>query len=209
MQKLPSVRQLQYFVALEELGHFGRAAQASFVSQSAFSTAIQELEATLGVQLVERTNRRVTINTVGREVAVQARLCLRELQDMGRLARERGTPLAGKLILGVIPTIGPFLLPQLLKKLRRSFPKLQLYLKEQRSEELLAGLQDGNIDLLLMALPYPMKNVESQVLFRDGFLLACRKGTKLVDPSRLKINRLNPVSLLVREGGNSLRGHAV
>ena len=139
MQKLPSVRQLQYFVALEELGHFGRAAEASFVSQSAFSTAIQELEATLGAQLVERTNRKVTINTVGREVAVQARLCLRELQDMGRLARDRGSPLAGKLILGVIPTIGPFLLPSLLKKLRRSFPKLQLFLKEQRSDELLVA----------------------------------------------------------------------
>jgi len=209
MQKLPSVRQLQYFVALEELGHFGRAAEASFVSQSAFSTAIQELEATLGVQLVERTNRKVTINTVGREVAVQARLCLRELQDMGRLARERGSPLAGKLILGVIPTIGPFLLPPLLKKLRRSFPKLQLFLKEQRSDELLAGLQAGYIDLLLMALPYPMKNVEKQVLFRDGFRLACRKGTKLVDPKRFNINRLNPESVLLLEDGNCLREHAL
>ena len=209
MQKLPSVRQLQYFVALEELGHFGRAAEASFVSQSAFSTAIQELEATLGAQLVERTNRKVTINTVGREVAVQARLCLRELQDMGRLARERGSPLAGKLILGVIPTIGPFLLPPLLKKLRRSFPKLQLFLKEQRSDELLAGLQAGYIDLLLMALPYPMKNVEKQVLFRDGFRLACRKGTKLVDPKRFNINRLNPESVLLLEDGNCLREHAL
>lgn len=209
MQKLPSVRQLQYFVALDELEHFGQAAQASFVSQSAFSTAIQELESTLGVQLVERTNRKVTINTVGREVAAQARLCLRDLQDMGRLARERGAPLAGKLVLGVIPTIGPFLLPPLLKKLRRSFPKLQLYLKEQRSEELLAGLQAGNIDLLLMALPYPMKNVEQQVLFRDGFLLACRKGTKLVDPAHFTINRLNPESVLLLEDGNCLREHAV
>jgi len=209
MQKLPSVRQLQYFVALEELGHFGRAAEASFVSQSAFSTAIQELESTLGVQLVERTNRKVTINTVGREVAVQARLCLQELQDMGRLARERGVPLTGKLVLGVIPTIGPFLLPPLLRKLRRSFPKLQLYLKEQRSEELLAGLHAGNIDLLLMALPYPMKNVEKQLLFRDGFLLACRRGTKLVDPDHFNINGLNPESVLLLEDGNCLREHAV
>jgi LysR family hydrogen peroxide-inducible transcriptional activator len=209
MQKLPSVRQLQYFVALEELGHFGRAAEVCFVSQSAFSTAIQELESTLEVQLVERTNRRVTINTVGRELAVQARLCLRELQDMGRLAQERGSPLAGKLVLGVIPTIGPFLLPPLLRKMRRSFPKLQLYLKEQRSEELLAGLHAGNIDLLLMALPYPMKNVETQVLFRDGFLLACRKGTKLVDPAQFNINRLNPESVLLLDDGNCLREHAV
>ena len=116
MQKLPSVRQLQYFVTLDELGHFGRAAEACFVSQSAFSTAIQELETTLGAQLVDRTNRRVTINSVGREVAVQARICLQEIQDIARLAREREGPLSGKLVLGVIPTIGPFLLPLLLKK---------------------------------------------------------------------------------------------
>jgi len=209
MQKLPSVRQLQYFVALEETGHFGRAAENCFVSQSAFSTAIQELEQTLGAQLVDRTNRRVTINSVGREVAVQARICLQQIQDIGTLARERDTPLSGKLVLGVIPTIGPFLLPPLLKKLRRSFPKLQLYLKEQRSDELYTALQNGNIDLLLMALPYPMKNVDTHILFRDGFLLACRKGTGLVDPGRFSIDHLDPESVLLLEDGHCLRDHAV
>ena len=209
MQRLPSVRQLQYFAALDELGHFGRAAEACFVSQSAFSTAIQQLELTLGVQLVDRTNRRVIINTIGREVAVQARICLQELQGITKLARERNTPLSGKLILGVIPTIGPFLLPPLINKLRRAFPKLQLYLKEQRSDELLAGLQEGNIDLLLMALPFPLKNVETQILFRDGFLLACRKDTDLVDPARFSIDQLNPESVLLLEDGHCLRDHAV
>ena len=209
MQKLPSVRQLQYFVALEELGHFGRAAEACFVSQSAFSTAIQELEATLGVQLVDRTNRRVIINSAGRDVALQARLCLRELQDLARVAREQDAPLAGKLVLGVIPTIGPFLLPPLMKKLRRTFPQLQLYLKEQRSDEQYAALQEGTVDLLLMALPYPMKNVETQLLFRDGFLLACRKGTERVDPARFNIDHINPESVLLLEDGHCLRDHAV
>jgi LysR family hydrogen peroxide-inducible transcriptional activator len=209
MHKLPSVRQLQYFVALEEAGHFGKAAEACFVSQSAFSTAIQELEQTLGTQLVDRTNRRVTINSVGREVAVQARICLQQIQDIGKLARDQDTPLSGKLVLGVIPTIGPFLLPPLLKKLRRAFPRLQLFLKEQRSDELYAGLQEGSIDLLLMALPFPMKNVEQQVLFQDGFLLACRKGTELLDPTRFSIDHLNPESVLLLEDGHCLRGHAV
>ncbi|MCB1699725.1 MAG: LysR family transcriptional regulator [Pseudomonadales bacterium] len=209
MQKLPSVRQLQYFVTLEELGHFGRAADACFVSQSAFSTAIQELELTLGVQLVDRTNRKVTINSAGRELAVQARICLQELQDMARLARERDAPMSGKLVLGVIPTIGPFLLPPIMKKLRRDFPGLQLYLKEQRSDELYEGLQDGNIDLLLMALPYPLKNVEIDILFRDSFLLACRKDTKLVDPGKFSITGLNPESVLLLEDGHCLRDHAV
>lgn len=207
--KLPTVRQLQYFVALDKLGHFGRAADACSISQSAFSTAIQELELILGVQLIDRTNRKVIINSAGREVAAQARICLRELQDIARLARERDTLLSGKLVLGVIPTIGPFLLPPLLKKLRRTFPKLQLYLKEQRSDELYAGLQDGVIDLLLMALPYPMKNVETQTLFRDSFLLACRKGTSLVDPDTFSISQLHPESVLLLEDGHCLRDHAV
>lgn len=209
MQKLPSVRQLQYFVALDQLGHFGRAAEACFVSQSAFSTAIQELEATLGVQLVDRTNRRVIINSTGREVAVQARICLQQLQDIARLAQERDAPLSGKLVLGVIPTIGPFLLPPLMKKLRKTFPKLQLYLKEQRSDELYTALQEGTVDLLLMALPYPMKNVETQLLFRDGFLLACRKGTTRVDPATFNIDHINPESVLLLEDGHCLRDHAV
>ncbi len=179
------------------------------MSQSAFSTAIQELEATLGVQLVDRTNRRVIINSTGREVAVQARICLQQLQDIARLAQERDAPLSGKLVLGVIPTIGPFLLPPLMKKLRKTFPKLQLYLKEQRSDELYTALQEGTVDLLLMALPYPMKNVETQLLFRDGFLLACRKGTTRVDPATFNIDHINPESVLLLEDGHCLRDHAV
>ena len=209
MQKLPTIRQLQYFVALDEHEHFGRAAEACFVSQSAFSTAINELETSLGVQLVDRTNRRVTINTIGREIATQARICLQDVREITNLARERGTPLAGKLTLGVIPTIGPFLLPGLLQKLRRKFPRLQLYLREERSEALYRSLLAGHIDLLLLALPYPMKNVETQLLFRDPFLLACRRGTRLVDPARFRINRLNPESVLLLEEGHCLRDHAV
>jgi len=130
------------------------------------------------------------------------------MQDIARLAREGDTPLAGKLVLGVIPTIGPFLLPPLMKKLRRTFPNLQLYLKEQRSDELCAALQDGGVDLLL-ALPYPLKNVETQFLFRDSFLLACRRGTTLVDPARFSIDQLNPESVLLLEDGHCLRDHAV
>lgn len=209
MSRLPSVRQLQYFSALEEHGHFGRAAEACAVSQSAFSNAIQELETTLGAQLVDRTNRRVTITALGREIGVQARLCLRDLQSLTRLARESSEPLVGKLTLGVIPTISPFLLPGMLGKLRRNFPRLQLYLREQRSDELYRGLLDGNLDLLLMALPFPMKNVETQQLFRDHFLLACHRDTRLVDPENFTINRLNAESILLLEEGHCLRDHAM
>ena len=125
MRHLPTVRQLRYFSALVEHRHFRRAAETCFVSQSAFSVAIQEFESLLEVRLVDRTNRRVTITRVGQDVAVQARLCLRDLEDLVEVARSEREPLAGSLHLGVIPTIAPFLLPRLLPRLRRALSKAE------------------------------------------------------------------------------------
>jgi LysR family hydrogen peroxide-inducible transcriptional activator len=112
--KYPTIKQLRYFVALAEIGHFGRAADRCFVSQSAFSSAIQDLESLLGAQLVDRTNRQVTITALGRDVAAQARLALREVDELVEIAGQRRAPLAGSLRLGVIPTIAPFLLPSVM-----------------------------------------------------------------------------------------------
>lgn len=206
---LPTTRQLRYFVMLEQLGHFGRAAEACFVSQSAFSVAIRDLEQLLGVRLVERTNRKVTITPEGREVATQARLCLRDLESLVDIARERSKPLSGPLRLGVIPTIAPFLLPAALPNIRRKYPALQLFIREALTEPLLDGLLAGSLDLLLLALPYPTKNVEVMPLFRDRFLLACRADTHLVDPERFNLNRLSAQSILLLEEGHCLREHAL
>ena len=126
MIKYPTIKQLRYFVALCEEGHFGRAAARSFVSQSAFSTAIQDLETLLGTQLVDRTRRQVTITAMGQEVATQARLVLRDVESLVEMAGQRDQPLSGPLRLGVIPTIAPFLLPTLLPKLRRQVGKSRL-----------------------------------------------------------------------------------
>ena len=131
--RYPTVKQLRYFVALCEAEHFGRAAEACFVSQSAFSTAIQELETLLDVQLVDRTNRQVTITATGQEVETQARLCLRDIESLVEIAGQRREPLTGDLRLGVIPTIAPFLLPTILAKLRRAHPKLRLFLNEDQT----------------------------------------------------------------------------
>lgn len=207
--RLPTIRQLRYFVTLEQLGHFGRAAEACFVSQSAFSVAIRDLEQLLGVRLVERTNRKVTITPEGREVATQARLCLRDLESLVDIARERSKPLSGPLRLGVIPTIAPFLLPTALPNIRRRYPALQLFIREALTEPLLDGLLGGSLDLLLLALPYPTKNVEVMPLFRDRFLLACRADTRLVDPKRFAVNRLAAESILLLEEGHCLREHAL
>jgi LysR family hydrogen peroxide-inducible transcriptional activator len=209
MIRMPTLKQLQYFLALTEHGHFGRAADASFVSQSAFSTAIQELEGLLDTQLVDRTNRQVTITATGQEVAMQARLVVRDVESLVEIAGAKREPLSGSLRLGVIPTIAPFLLPTLLPKLRKAFPLLQLYLIEDQTARLHQRLLDGELDLLLLALPYDLRSVTSMPLYKDGFKLAARRGTKRVDPENYRYSRLHADSVLLLEDGHCLRDHAL
>lgn len=206
---LPTIKQLRYFIALEKHTHFGKAAQACFVSQPAFSVAIQELESVLNAQLVDRTNKKVTITHIGKDVAAQARLVIRDLEGLVDLARENQQPLSGQLNIGVIPTIAPFLLPGLLPKLRKSYPKLELYLTEDQTDRVYAALMEGDLDVILIALPYELKNVESMTLFRDHFYLACRKDTKLIDPEHYNIDKLPQESILLLEDGHCLRDHAL
>ena len=205
----PTLKQLRYFLALTETEHFGKAAERCFVSQSAFSNAIQELETTLGVRLVDRTNRSVTITSTGQEVAVQARLVLRDLDGLVDLTRGQGEPLTGELRLGVIPTIAPFLLPGVLPKLRKQHPKLELLLAEDQTDRIHRRLLDGDLDVLLLALPWELRGVEEMPLFEDPFLLACREGTERVDPENYRFNRLTSDSVLLLEDGHCLRDHAL
>ncbi len=193
---LPTVKQLRYFLALTESLHFGRAADACFVSQSAFSNAIKELESTLGVQLVDRNNRNVTISAIGQDVAVQARLVVRDLESLVEMTQGQTEPLGGELRLGVIPTIAPFMLPRALPRLRKAYPALRLYLIEDQTQRIYDRLLDGELDVLLLALPWPMRNVETLELFRDRFCRAYRAGSE-------------EESILLLEDGHCLRDHAL
>jgi len=206
---LPTTKQLRYFVALVDEGHFGRAATASFISQSAFSTAISELETNLGTRLVDRTNRTVTITATGQTIATQARLCLRDLEELVETAQGQREPLGGELRLGVIPTIAPFLLPKMLPKLRRSYPSLRLFLAEDQTERLHTRLLQGELDVVLLALPYELRSTEILPLYKDRFSLACRQNTKLIDPLNYRYNRLDSGSVLLLEDGHCLRDHAL
>lgn len=207
--KSPTIRQLKYFVALTESGHFGRAAERCFVSQSAFSNAIMSLETTLGAQLVDRTNRNVTITATGQQVAVQARLVLRDLDSLVESAQGQEEPLTGELRLGVIPTIAPFILPTALPALRERYPDLRLLLTEDQTQRIYARLMAGDLDVLLIALPWQMQGVEELALFRDAFCLACHEDTKHVDPENYRFNRLDSDSILLLEDGHCLREHAL
>jgi len=206
---LPTVKQLRYLVALAEHRHFGKAAKSCFISQSGFSIAIKELEEILQAQLVDRTNKSVTITPLGRQVVAKARLCLQEIETLVEIPVGRQSPLLGKLVLGVIPTIAPYLLPLILKGIREEFPALKLYFKEQTTQLIYDELIAGYIDLMLVALPYEFKHVEVMPLFKDHFMLACHPQTKWLCKQNNVIDQLEEDSVLLLEDGHCLRGHAL
>ncbi len=206
---LPTLRQLRYFLALTRHKHFGRAAGECNVSQSAFSIAIRELETQLELCLVDRTSKRVTITATGQEVATLARNCLNGAEELVEFARREHTPLARRIQLGVIPTIAPFLLPRLMPRIAAVFPQMKLYLREDMTENLLAALGDGRLDVLLLALPWNVHHAETLPLFRDPFRLACREGSLLLESGRVRADRLPTESVLLLEDGHCLRDHAL
>lgn len=206
---LPSTKQLRYLVALDDHKHFGQAAAACHVSQSAFSIGIRELETVLGIRLVDRTNKHITITRTGQDVISQARLCLRDLESLVETARGGHSLLTGQLHLGVIPTIAPFLLPVMVRKLRKDYPKLQIYIKEEQTDRVYGGLVNGELDVILIALPYDLRNVETELLFKDYFVLAYCEDTSLVDPLHYTATRLERDSVLLLEDGHCLRDHAL
>jgi LysR family hydrogen peroxide-inducible transcriptional activator len=209
MVNLPTLRQLRHLVALARHGHFGRAAQACHVTQSTLSASIKELEDLLQATLVDRTRRRVAITPLGQSLVERAEDVLRRAEDLVEAARESREPLTGPLNLGVIPTIGPFLLPRCLPALRRRYPKLRLYLTEDLTERLLDQLRKGEIDLALIALPYDAPDVESADLLVDPFRLAVPKDDPLAKAPRVGPARLADANLLLLRDGHCLREHAL
>ncbi|WP_374371173.1 hydrogen peroxide-inducible genes activator [Dongia sp.] len=209
MRPLPTLRQLRYLVAIAEHRHFGRAAEACFATQSTLSAGLQELENLLDVKLVERSKRRVMLTPLGEAVVARARIVLREAEDISELAFASKDPLSGPLRMGVIPTIGPYLLPRVLPPLRRSYPDLRLYLREDMTARLLDALNDGEIDVALIALPFPTDELEVRELGADPFLLACRSDDPLAKAKAPELEHLPEDRLLLLDEGHCLREHAL
>src|ERR1044072_4582457 len=198
---LPTLKQLQYLVALKNHGHFGRAAEACFVTQSTLSAAIRELESLIGVTLVERTRRVVGFTPLGLRVAEKAQRILRETEYPADLARAAGEPLSGELRMGVIPTIAPFLLPALLPRLRGQWPDLKLYLREETSQAACDALQRGQLDCVLLALPYACGEIEQAELFVDRFLIAFPPGAADGPPEAVPAEAIDERRLLLPAAG--------
>jgi LysR family hydrogen peroxide-inducible transcriptional activator len=206
---MPSIKQLKYLCAVAEHKHFSKAAAACHVTQSTLSVAIQDLESQLGVVVFERNKKTVLITPLGEKLLHQARGILGAVEDFVSLARANEGALSGEIRLGVIPTIGPFILPPILKNLRKSYPRLKLYLKEALSAQLLLQLQQGRLDLIMLAFPYAMPDMETVNLFRDEFLLCLPPGHKLEKAKQVKQQQLRGESLLLLEEGHCLRDHAL
>lgn len=209
MRALPSFRQLRFLAAVVELRHFSRAAAACAVSQSTLSSGIRELEELLGVLLLERTKRSVTPTPIGRELAARAGALLEAGENFLDIAQTARDPMSGPLDVGVIPTIGPFLLPQAMPSLRRAFPRLKLYLREERTATLLERLDMGELDLVILALPWAAEGVEAIEIGRDPFWVVVPKDHALASADRVRPDQMASESLLLLEDGHCLRDHAL
>ena len=209
MSKQPTIKQLKYLVAVAECGHFGRAAKACHVSQSTLSAGIQELEDILGVPLVERNNRIVILTLLGQEVVKRSQSILVDMEDVMSLCDAAAAPFTGKLRLGVIPTIAPFILPGLLNRMRSKHPDFKLFIREDLSGNLVDLLHHGELDVLLLALPFPADGVDTMPLYDDEFMFACPTGHPLADETTLSVDQLRGEELLLLEDGHCLREHAL
>jgi len=209
MRVLPTLRQLRFLVALAERRHFGQAAEACLVSQSTLSAAIQELEAGLGVTLFERTRRSVAPTTIGLAIVERARAILTDAEDLVDVALASHDPLSGRMHLGLIPTIGPFLLPRVMTRLREAAPRLQIYLREEQTAPLLERLDAGLVDAVILALPVPLGNVETEDIGLDRFVVVCPRRHRLARLKAVRPEDMATEILLLLEDGHCLRGHAL
>lgn len=210
MTALPSPQQLRYLVALADHGHFGRAAIACAVTQSTLSAGIFALERHLGAALLERTGgKRPVFTPLGCELVGHARGALTALQAVVEAVETARTPWSGPLRLGTIPTIGPFLLPRLLPRLRAAFPRLRLSLREETAGRLAEELAAGRLDLLLLALPCDCGELESLVIAEDTFLVALPPGHPLAALDEVPAEALAGERILLLEAGHCLHEHVL
>ncbi len=206
---LPSIRQLQYFLAVIELRHFGRAAERCFVTQSTLSAGIQELESLLGAQLFERNKRKVMPTPLGLGLADKARQVIEISTDLVEQAHGGQGTLVGTLRLGVIPTIGPFLLPRVLPGVRRQYPELKLQLFEDQTGRLIERLNNGQIDCAILAFPYELAGLEYEIFWREIFYVAFPRGHPLSQGGAIPSAKLPADEIMLLEEGHCMREHAL
>jgi LysR family hydrogen peroxide-inducible transcriptional activator len=203
------LKDLRYLVAVADTRHFGRAAERSFVSQPTLSAQLKKLEDYLGVQLVERAPKRVALTAAGEEIVERARRILEASDEIVELAKGHRDPLAGRIKLALLPTIGPYLLPNVASRLRKQLPRLELMLYEYQTDPMLEKLHSGEIDVGILALPVLMDGLDSYELYREPFTVALPSNHRLASRSHIKVDDLHNETLLLLEDGHCLREQAL
>ncbi|GGY51623.1 hydrogen peroxide-inducible genes activator [Parvularcula lutaonensis] len=209
MQHLPTLRQLQFFEALCRTGSFSRAAEACFVSQSTLSSGIKELEATLETTLVDRSAKGFALTQAGEAVRRKAEDLLADARELVRAASTTKPLLEGDYRFGLIPTIGPFLLPDAMPAIEKAFPALKLFLREDLTANLVELLRTEQLDTAVLALPVESEGLDCRVFAEDPFYLVCRKDHPLADREKVVTNELLGEPLMLLEDGHCLRDHAL
>lgn len=206
---MPSLRQLRFLTALADTLNFSRAAEVCNVTQPTLSTGLKELEGRLGVVLAERTRQSVMLTPAGEDIAARARRILAEVKDIEAAARQHSGAFHGEVRLGAIPTLGPFLLPRALPAIRRRWPDLRIFLREELTDSLAAGLAEGRLDLILVALPHDLGDAVVEPLFQDGYQLAVSEKHALAAKGQAEPEDLSRTPLLLLERGHCLQRHAL
>jgi len=206
---LPTLRQLQYLKLLAEHGSFGRAAEAAHVTQPTLSAGIQELERTLGSSVVDRARSGVILTAVGEEALRRAQLILTEAEELMQAAKNAGKPLTGRFRLGVIPTIAPYLLPKALPALRKRFPELRLFLREDLTQRLLNNLKAGQLDAALIALPFDTTGLSWAHVSDDELLAAAPHDHPWAKATKVAPSADDAGDLILLEDGHCLRDHVL
>ncbi|MEO8019153.1 MAG: LysR substrate-binding domain-containing protein [Pseudomonadota bacterium] len=203
------LKDLRYLVAVADTRHFGRAAERSFVSQPTLSAQLKKLEEYLGVQLIERAPKRVSLTAAGEQIVERARRILESSDEIVELAKGHGDPLAGRIKLALLPTIGPYLLPNVAAKMRKQLPRLELMLYEYQTDLMLEKLHSGELDVGILALPVSLDGLESCELYREPFMVALPAHHRLSGRASIKVEDLHNETLLLLEDGHCLRDQAL
>ncbi len=203
------LKDLRYLVTLADERHFGRAAERCHVSQPTLSAQLKKMESYLGVQLIERRTKQMSLTAAGEEIVARARRMLEASDEVLALARSHRDPLAGKLRIAFLPTIGPYLLPRVAPRIRKALPRLELLLYEYQTEPMLEKLRAGEIDVGILALPVSLDGFDSRLLYDEPFTVALPEHHRLARRAQIRVSDLEGETLLLLEDGHCLRDQAL
>ncbi len=204
-----TTKQITYALAVAETLHFKRAAEACAVSQSALSTAIHELERQLKIQIFERDNKQVLITPIGEQFLSRAREIKLGLDDLQLLSQQQNTPLSHPMMIGIIPTIGPYLLPKVLPEVRRQYPDFQLKIVEEQSHRLVELVRNGTLDCAILALPYAIEGLHAFTFWEEDFYLITHRDEGLSNPQEIRGEEIDNSHLLLLKDGHCLKDHVL